>query len=537
MLLFLTVKQRILLIVSLPLLVFALVGAFVIFELGKLQHEIDEMFEQRVIPMHEISMVKNDLVVTIPKLVYSNFSGKLASYDLKAELDRTLAHSMSEWHKYRALDHGPLENQMIVAISPDIEAFSNFLSELKDSINGQPVSKSQIDSLFALSKPLSDQFKGLMEKQLEMSRELKQQGDKNAQLSRQIIIGSVVGMIFLLGVIGIVVFRSINKSLTELGNTISHITKSADLTVRVRLEGTDELAKIGEAFNAMVAKLQNLVNNILSGVMTLSSASEEMSAISNMMAATSEQQSQQTTLIASAVTEMNAAIHEVSQNAVSTSSRAGDVETLTREGTTAIRESIDSVNVLATTVLTNGKLIQDLNQQSNEINQVVLMIRGVAEQTNLLALNAAIEAARAGDSGRGFAVVADEVRQLAHDTQKATESISEMIGRLQSMSERAVKEMADAEQSAQSSMEKAEKSSAIISQIQAQMNEIVLMNAQVSSATEEQSTVIAEITQSITEFHESIAAVTENAQQNALASSDLANLGASLKGEVEQFVV
>ena len=59
------------------------------------------------------------------------------------------------------------------------------------------------------------------------------------------------------------------------------------------------------------------------------------------------------------------------------------------------------------------------------------MIQGVAEQTNLLALNAAIEAARAGDSGRGFAVVADEVRQSAHNTQKATASINDMISKLQ----------------------------------------------------------------------------------------------------------
>src|SRR5690606_6992504 len=154
--------------------------------------------------------------------------------------------------------------------------------------------------------------------------------------------------------------------------------------------------------------------------------------------------------------------------------------------------------------------MEDINESSKKIVDIIGVIDGIAFQTNILALNAAVEAARAGEQGRGFAVVASEVRSLAQRSASAAKEIKELIG---------------------TSVEKVENGSKLVNQAGTTMGEVVSsvrrvtdIMGEIMAATDEQSTGIEQVNQAITQMDQ----VT---QQNAALVEEAAAAAESMQDQ------
>ncbi len=206
--------------------------------------------------------------------------------------------------------------------------------------------------------------------------------------------------------------RSITRPLGALIALAARVAKR-DLTADVTPTGKDELTQLETLVHEMVINLRSVLGEVQGGADAIALAADQITAGNLDLSARTEQQSAALAQTAASMEEMTSS---VKQNA----DHAHEANELAERASLAANDGREAVSGLT-------GAMDDINEKSRKMAEIVQVIDDIAFQTNILALNAAVEAARAGEQGRGFAVVASEVRALAQRSAASAREIRDLI--------------------------------------------------------------------------------------------------------------
>lgn len=267
----------------------------------------------------------------------------------------------------------------------------------------------------------------------------------------------------------------------------------------------------------------------------VSSSSEELTAVMKDTAKNFQNELAQVEEISTAISELSSTSKEVSANAVQAEDETRKAIKNVQQGNSNLEQSIALIQNINESVQETATMIEALRNSALDIGEVTNVISSISEQTNLLALNAAIEAARAGEQGRGFAVVADEVRNLAGKTQESTQSIQDIITKLQAQSEQANDNMIKNVSAIRESVTLSENVKGSFNDIIHSVQAISDINTLVATASQEQYCVTEDIAKNTTRtfdlVNENVAAINQIEQ----AAQELALLAEKQKEELSFF--
>ena len=327
-----------------------------------------------------------------------------------------------------------------------------------------------------------------------------------AQLRNRYIVFGLIALGLFALTLYLVVRATITRPLMLARDAAVQIAEG-NLTASIDSSQRDEIGRLAEAMNGISRNLSSVVGKVRDGAEQIATASREISTGNLDLCTRTEQQASNLAATATSMEQLTVTVKQNADNARQANQMALNASSVAQKGGAMVARVIDTMN--------------EINQSSRKISDIIGVIDGIAFQTNILALNAAVEAARAGEQGRGFAVVASEVRNLAQRSAAAAKEIKSLIG--------ASVDQVDA------GSKLVESAGVTMDEVLASVARVTDIMAEISAASAEQSGGIEHVNRSINEMDQATqqnAALVEEASAAAEAMQEQA---ATLAGAVRLF--
>ncbi|MBJ9974267.1 methyl-accepting chemotaxis protein [Pseudomonas sp. S75] len=517
-----------------------IMGLLALYETKRMDSATDEVrvtWMPAIIALNEISTnLGRARALTLRSVLEDDPAKRQATLSRIGEINQTLEEGIK---RYEATIVEQKDRALFTAFTQSAERYHSLQKTTREAAGAGDIDGARR----AINGPLADYADSMMTALGELMSYNANGADEASQRSSDtydeafmLLVASLMIILIALAAIAALLTRSIVMPLGEAVRVAERVA-TGDLTQDIHIVGRDEPALLLRALSRMQQSLRDTLRQIAASSDQLASASEELHTVTEDTSRGLHQQSAEIDQAATAVNQMTAAVEEVANNAVSTADASKGADQTTRDGRDQVNQALSSIRHLVEDVTGTSAEIEALASSANEISRVLDVIGSIAGQTNLLALNAAIEAARAGEAGRGFAVVADEVRALAHRTQQSTAEIEQMIGGIQTGTERAVGAMHTSQGRASGTLEVAQAAGQALELIAEAIAAINQRNLVIASASEQQAQVAREVDRNLVNIRDLAMQTSAGANQTSAAAQDLSRLAVELNGMVAQFKV
>jgi methyl-accepting chemotaxis protein len=506
----LTIKSRLVFVISFLSLLLVGSGVVGMASLNSANNSLKTIYDDRLIPLGQLNTIVR-LMGENRMSVAESMNGDPAVVNKRMdEVDKRIGEINSLWDKLMAASLTDSEKALA---KKSLEGRKKFVDEgLKPTVAALRAANVQ-QAMELMQGPMSQTYSAFqvdIDALIKMQEDVaKKEFEKTQSMYvtvRNLSIFAIIFGVTLAGLIGLWLIRAISNPLNEAVR-IARSVAEGDLSQHIDINSRDETGQLLAALKLMNESLAHTVGQVRVGTETMGVASREIAQGNADLSARTESQASSLEETASSMEELTSTVKQNAENARQANQLVVSASDVAMRGG----------NVVGQVVETMGSI----KESSRKIVDIIGVIDGIAFQTNILALNAAVEAARAGEQGRGFAVVAAEVRNLAQRSAGAAKEIKQLIS---------------------DSVEKVDTGSRLVDEAGKTMDEIVtsvkhvadIMN-EITAASQEQSAGIEQVNQAISQMDEMTQQNAALVEQAAAAAGSMQQQASTLSQAVSVF--